>query len=50
MGFSETAVIYGESLGGPNSDKGEIAPGECVSSDETLVMLLPAIDSPSDDA
>jgi hypothetical protein len=50
LGFSETEVIYGESFGGPNSDNGEIAPGECVSSDETLVILLAAIDSPADDA
>ena len=42
-------VIYGESLGGPNSDNGEIAPGECVSSDETLVILLAAIESPRDE-
>jgi hypothetical protein len=49
-GLSETEVIYGESLGGPNSDNGEIAPGEYASSDEMLVTLLPAIESPRDDA
>jgi hypothetical protein len=50
LGFSETDVIYGESLEAPNSDNGEIAPGECVSRDETLVTLLPAIESPTEDA